>query len=95
MRITIALGLVFALAVVPAVEGQQAQAVDAEEHAVVQPVDVLLAPVDVKGAPGHAAPVQVEHQVVEETATRQISARNALAILGGVVVVVALISLLR
>ena len=99
MRLTIVLGLVFALFAVPAVEGQQAEAVDAAEHAVVQPLDVplapVLAPVDVKGAPGYAAAVQVEHEDVEETAARQISARNALAILGGVVVVVALISFLR
>lgn len=95
MRSTVIMGLVFALAGVPAVQAQQVAAPASAEQPAQQSVVVRSAPPEANLAPVPAEAAHVRLDPVESSTARQISTRNFLAIIGGVVVVLALVAFLR
>jgi hypothetical protein len=93
------LGLVLTLAAVPAIHAQHAIAAppaEAAEQTVaeIRPGEAKLAPAAIEAVP--AGPVISETVATRELrpAAREISARSALAIIGAIVIVAAIISLL-
>jgi len=95
MRSGIILGLVFALAAVPAVQAQQASEPIMQEQSELQPIAAPSASVEASPTAAHVEAVPVRYEDAEATAAQRTTARNALTIIGAVVVVLALVSFLR
>jgi hypothetical protein len=95
MRSTVIIAIAFVLAAAPALQGQQAADLPMAEQPVVQTAEISHPPVNAAVAHPTAETVPIQREVDEESAAHQVSARNALTIIGAVVVVLALISFLR
>jgi hypothetical protein len=93
----IALGLALALAAIPALQAQEPVVpVEASaEQTDPRPAEVSIDPAEATLPPPRPEGRQANHEAAETGAVRETSARNLLAIIGAVVVVVALIAFLR
>ncbi len=95
MRSILIFGLVFTLAAVPAVQAQQFAAPARTAEPAPRVVETPLPVLQVDTAPVQAVAVQSKQEVVAAEARREMTARTLLAIIGGAVVVLGLIVLLR
>jgi hypothetical protein len=93
MRYLLVAGLVFTLAAVPVAQAQQIATPVPAEQSVPSLVEVPQPRIQVDPAP--APEIQVRQEAVSTEAMREVSARTVLAVIGGALIVVALISLLR
>jgi hypothetical protein len=95
MRSMVAIALAFVLAAAPALQGQQTAGLPIAEQPVAHSAEISHPPVIAAVAHPSAETVPIQREIDEESAAHQVSARNALTIIGAVVVVLALISFLR
>jgi hypothetical protein len=92
MRTIPALGLAFALASVPAAQAQQIAAPASAEQVVPDLIEVPLPRMAVDPAP--TPEIRAQQETAQAGAAREVSARTVLAIVGGLLIVVALIAFL-
>jgi hypothetical protein len=95
MRSVLIFGLVFALAGAPAVQAQQVAAPASAAQTTPRVSEVPMPRMHVDTARAQAAALQPRHGQVEADAVRELTARTLLAVIGGVLVVIALVALAR
>lgn len=94
MRLTV-LGCVFMLAAVPATQAQQTRVPASTQQSDPRPVEVPTGVTVAETTPASTETIRAGHAAAEREAIQEPSAKTILAIIGAIVVVVALIALLR